>query len=70
MKVYKNPNATEEEIRNCKGDYIGCEICRHVGKCLGFIVERLDEAIRKEEEALPEDIKKEYYASLEEELNK
>ena len=66
MEVYEKRNATDEEIRNCRGDYIGCEICPNVGRCLEMMLERLDKAIRKEEEALPEDVKAEYFASLEE----
>ena len=68
MEIYYNPKATDEEIRNCPGDYIGCEICCNAGRCLSLMLKRLDEAIRKEEEALPEDVKAEYYASLEEVL--
>ena len=68
MEIYYNPKATDEEIANCQGDYIGCEICCNAGRCLNMMLERLDKAIRKEEEALPEDVKAEYYASLEEEL--
>ena len=66
--IWYNPKATDEEIANCRGDYIGCEICCNVGRCFGMMLKKLDEAIRKEEEALPEDIKAKYYASLQEEL--
>ena len=55
MDIWYDTNATDEEIRNCQGDYIGCEICRNAGRCLNMMLERLDKAIRKEEEALPED---------------
>lgn len=66
MRIYEKPNATNEEIANCQGDYIGCEICRYADRCIDIKLKRLDEAIRKEEEALPEDVKAEYFASLEE----
>ena len=69
MDIYYNPKATDEEIANCKGDYIGCEICCNVGRCMDMILKKLDEAIRKEEAALPDEIKAEYYASLQEEFN-
>lgn len=68
MDIYYNPKATDEEIANCKGDYIGCEICCNVGRCMDMTLKKLDEAIRKAEEALPDEIKAEYYASLQEEL--
>jgi hypothetical protein len=65
--IWYNPKATDEEIAHCKGDYIGCEICCNVGRCFDMLLKKLDNAIRKEEEALPEDVKAEYYASLQEE---
>lgn len=27
-------NLTDEEIKECKGDYIGCEICRNAERCI------------------------------------
>ena len=68
MDIWYNTNATDEEIANCRGDYIGCEICRYANRCIDIKLKRLDEAIRREEETLPEDVKAEYYASLKEEL--
>lgn len=50
MVVYENPNATDEEIANCHGDYIGCEICCNVDRCLDMMLKKLDKAIHKKEE--------------------
>lgn len=69
VDIWHNPRATNEEIASCKGDYIGCEICCNSGRCLDMMLKKLDNAIRKKEEALPEDIKAEYCASLQEENN-
>ena len=50
MNVYEKRNATDEEIRNCQGDYIGCEICPNMSRCFALMFERLDKAIQKKEE--------------------
>jgi hypothetical protein len=49
MKVYEQPSATDDEIRKCQGDYIGCEICRYADRCIGIKLKRIDAAIHKEE---------------------
>ena len=63
-EVWYNTKATDEEIANCHGDYIGCEICCNVDRCLNMMLKKLDKAIRKEEDALDEEAKKQYYADL------
>lgn len=40
-------NATDEEIKNCSGDYIGCEICRNVGRCNEIVSEEVDAVIKE-----------------------
>ena len=63
-EIWYNTKATDEEIANCHGDYIGCEICCNVDRCLDMMLKKLDKAIRKEEDALDEETKKQYYADL------
>ena len=50
MTVYEKRNATDEEIRNCRGDYIGCEICPNMHRCFELMLERLDKVMHNKEE--------------------
>ena len=49
MPIYYNPDATDEEISECFGDYYGCEVCVNKGKCLAMICKELQAAIEKME---------------------
>lgn len=40
-------NATDEEIAECDGDYIGCEICRHKKRCLKLKLEQLEQVMQE-----------------------
>lgn len=46
MAIYYEPSATDEEIKNCEGDYIGCEICRFQARCLQMTLEDLKKAMK------------------------
>ena len=49
MYIWYDTNATDEEIRNCQGDYIGCEICPNMKRCFELMLERLDKVVQKKE---------------------
>lgn len=34
--------ASDDEISQCKGDYIGCEICRNSLRCMELLLEQLE----------------------------
>jgi hypothetical protein len=57
MKCYNNPIATDEEIRNCPGDYYGCEICPYTETCFGMLLDSLNK-IGKDNQDKEEDNKK------------
>lgn len=46
--IWNDSAATDNEIKECKGDYIGCEICRYQEKCLKLKYNKIEE-IEKEE---------------------
>ena len=52
MGIYYNPDAIDEEIAECFGDYYGCSVCMHQRKCLEMLhsklVNALDESKEKE----------------------
>lgn len=37
--------ASDEEITECPGDYIGCEICQNQKRCCELMARRLQKAI-------------------------
>ena len=39
--------ATDKEIIECNGDYIGCEICRNVKRCLELKLKKLEQAMQE-----------------------
>ena len=47
MDIWYNSQATDEEIAECRGDYIGCEICCNVKRCFGMLSAKLEDSIRK-----------------------
>ncbi len=42
--------ASDEEIANCPGDYIGCEICRNQKRCFELMAQRLQKATDENEQ--------------------
>ena len=42
MSIWYNPDATDDEIETCVGDYYGCEICINKDKCLSILSDRLE----------------------------
>lgn len=42
-KLWEQHSATDKEIAACKGDYIGCEICRWSKRCTMLLIEKLEE---------------------------
>lgn len=44
--IWYNPKATDEEIAECRGDYIGCEICCNVKRCFGMLSAKLEDAMK------------------------
>ena len=46
-EIWYDSQATDEEISNCQGDYIGCEICRNQKRCVKLMLDRLNN-IQKE----------------------
>lgn len=45
MEIYYNPDATDEEISECFGDYYGCNVCIHKRKCLEILHSKLQSAL-------------------------
>ena len=37
--IWYDPEAKDEDIEKCLGDYIGCEVCIHKEKCFSFLKE-------------------------------
>ena len=35
--IWYDPEAKDEDIEKCLGDYIGCEVCIHKEKCFSFL---------------------------------
>ena len=53
MEIWYNKSAIDQEIKECHGDYIGCEICVNARRCLSLPLEKLNkvrEDRRKEDE--------------------
>lgn len=53
MEIWYDKSATDQEIKECRGDYIGCEICVNAGRCFSLLLEKLNkvsEGMRKEDE--------------------
>ena len=48
MSIWYNPDATDDEIATCIGDYYGCEICINKEKCLSILSDRLEAALKEE----------------------
>ena len=48
MPIYYNPDATDEEISECIGDYYGCEICCNQGRCFSMLRDKLEATLREE----------------------
>ena len=44
--IWSNPEATDEDIKTCWGDYIGCEVCIHKEKCFSFLKEKLEKSLK------------------------
>lgn len=40
-------NLTDEEIEKCSGDYIGCEICQNIRRCIQIKARNIAAAIEK-----------------------
>lgn len=40
-KLWEQHSATDKEIAACKGDYIGCEICRWSKRCAMLLIKKL-----------------------------
>lgn len=49
IPVYDMPSdlVTDEDIKNCIGDYYGCEICRYQDRCFSILDEKLSKIIDK-----------------------
>ena len=47
-----DPEAKDEDIEKCLGDYIGCEVCIHKEKCFSFLKEKLEKALNDRGEQL------------------
>ena len=45
--AYRMSNPTEEDIRNCSGDYYGCEICRHKHRCMEYMLTDINKIIEE-----------------------
>lgn len=43
FEIWNDPTATNNEIKECQGDYIGCEICCHQEKCLRLKYNEIEE---------------------------
>ena len=43
--IWNDPEAKDKDIKNCLGDYIGCEVCIHKEKCFSFLKEKLEKAL-------------------------
>ena len=51
MEIWYDKSVTDQEIKECHGDYIGCEICVNAGRCFSLLLEKLNkvsEGMRKE----------------------
>ena len=46
-KLWEQHSATDKEIAACKGDYIGCEICRWSKRCAILLIEKLNEKTKE-----------------------
>lgn len=47
MPIYYNPDATDEEISECIGDYYGCEICCNQGRCFSMLRDKLEATLKE-----------------------
>lgn len=47
FEIWNDPTATDNEIKECQGDYIGCEICRYQEKCFRLKYNEIEEIERK-----------------------
>ena len=50
--IWYDPEAKDEDIEKCLGDYIGCEVCIHKEKCVSFLKEKLEKALNGRGEQL------------------
>ena len=53
MEIWYDKSATDQEIKDCRGDYIGCEICVNAGRGFLLLLEKINKVIgdiRKEDE--------------------
>lgn len=46
-RVWDMWDASDKEIEECEGDYIGCEICRYQDKCFELKMDKLSESLTK-----------------------
>lgn len=67
MGIYYKPDATDEEIAECFGDYYGCSVCMHQRKCLEMLRSKLVNALDESKEVDGEkiDITKEQKEEIE-----
>lgn len=42
---------TDKEIKECHGDYIGCEICRNQSRCLELALQEIKEIQSKKSDS-------------------
>ena len=55
MAIYEQPTATNEEIKNCSGDYYGCEICRFACRCIEIKLGELNSLIKNNERSVKDE---------------
>lgn len=41
IRAWKKSNATDQDIRNCLGDFIGCTECRYFKRCHELLFEEI-----------------------------
>ena len=44
--IWNDPEAKDEDIKSCWGDYVGCEVCIHKEKCFSFLKEKLEKSLK------------------------
>ena len=41
IRTWKKSNATDQDIKNCLGDFIGCTECRYFKRCHELLFEEI-----------------------------